>query len=120
MAQINLPSITGTRTAANVVNNDRMIIWPDSVSATADLRYITFADIRSNVISAASATYVSQTIIDAKGDLLVGSANDALSKLTVGTNSNVLIANSDAGNGLGVNWGQVATDGISDYAVNYN
>ena len=38
--------------------------------------------------------------IDAKGDLLVGSADDAVARLAVGTNGYVLTANSGATNGL--------------------
>lgn len=52
--------------------------------------------------------YVPLATIDAKGDLLVGSANDALDNLTVGTNGYVLTA--DSGETLGVKW---AAAGVS-------
>lgn len=121
MAQINLPSITGTRTDTTVLTNDRMIIWPNSVSATSDLRYITFDNVKTYIVNAASTTYVSQTVIDAKGDMLVGTADNALARFGVGTNSHVLIAdNTVNGGAVGMKWGQVETTGIADYAVTYN
>jgi hypothetical protein len=40
------------------------------------------------------------SLIDAKGDLLGGTADNAVGKLTVGTNNQALIANSSAGTGL--------------------
>jgi len=40
------------------------------------------------------------TVIDAKGDLLVGSGADALARLAVGTNGHAVVADSTATNGL--------------------
>lgn len=44
--------------------------------------------------------YVASTLIDAKGDLLVGSAADTAARLAVGTNNHVLTADSAATNGV--------------------
>lgn len=58
------------------------------------------------------------TTIDAKGDLLGGTAADTISKLAVGTNDHVLTA--DSGEATGMKWaaapggGAVATDAIWD------
>jgi hypothetical protein len=48
------------------------------------------------------ATAVDQVLnaIDAKGDLLVGTANNTLDNLTVGTNGQILVANSSTSTGL--------------------
>lgn len=67
--------------------------------------------------------YVLESLLDAKGDIVVASANDTPAKLTVGSNDTVLMADSAAGAGL--KWvapatpstqqfGDVAAPGTSD------
>jgi hypothetical protein len=51
------------------------------------------------------ATAIPNTVIDAKGDILVGSTADTIGKLSVGTNGYYLKANSGAA--LGVEWAAV-------------
>jgi hypothetical protein len=51
----------------------------------------------------APGAVVSPSIVDAKGDLLVGTAADVLARLPVGTNDQVLIADSTVT--AGVRWG---------------
>ena len=46
------------------------------------------------------ANVISPTVIDAKGDILVGTSADVVGKLTVGTNGQVLKANSATATGL--------------------
>jgi hypothetical protein len=46
--------------------------------------------------------YISKTTINAKGDLLAGTANDTIARVGVGTNGTVLIADSNAT--AGVKW----------------
>lgn len=53
-----------------------------------------------------SASAISPTLIDAKGDLIVGSAADTAARLAVGANDYVLTADSSATNG--VKWAAVA------------
>lgn len=53
--------------------------------------------------------------IDAKGDLLVGTADNTYDNLTVGSNDTVLIA--DSTTFRGVKWAQIPTAGIADSAV---
>lgn len=50
----------------------------------------------------AAGTAVLKSVIDAKGDVLVGSANDAIARLAVGTDGQVLTA--DAASTNGVKW----------------
>ena len=49
-----------------------------------------------------TGTFISETLIDAKGDLVVGSANDTAARLAVGTDGFVLTA--DAAEATGVKW----------------
>mgnify|MGYP003627214953 FL=1 len=49
-----------------------------------------------------------QDIVNSKGDVLVASAADTVTRLGVGTNTHVLTANSSATNGI--EWAAVATD----------
>lgn len=57
-----------------------------------------------------TATLISQTLIDAKGDLIVGTAADAVGRLPVGTDGYVLTASAAATGGL--TW-KVATAGAT-------
>ena len=61
--------------------------------------------IDTTVFNNASAA-IAKTLIDAKGDLIVGSAADTVARLAVGTNDYVLTADSAATNG--VKWAAVA------------
>jgi hypothetical protein len=54
------------------------------------------------------ATAISNTVFDAKGDLIVGTAADTPGKLTVGTNGFYLSADSSTATGL--KWSAVTTD----------
>lgn len=54
-----------------------------------------------------------QYVVDAKGDLLVGSANDTISRLAVGTNTYVLTA--DSNEALGMKWAAAAAGGVTPF-----
>lgn len=54
-------------------------------------------------------------LVDAKGDLLVGSAADDLDRMAVGANGLSLIANSGAT--LGLSWAELMTDGVYRQAL---
>jgi hypothetical protein len=47
-----------------------------------------------------TSIYISPQVVDAKGDILVGTATDTVSKLPVGTDGYVLTANSATATGL--------------------
>lgn len=52
--------------------------------------------------SSLPSTAISSTTVDAKGDLIVGSADDTVARLAVGTNGFVLTA--DSATATGVKW----------------
>lgn len=58
----------------------------------------------TNLVSDLAAK-VASTIVDAKGDLIAGTAADTVSRLAVGTDGQALVADSTAGTGL--KWGNV-------------
>jgi len=56
-------------------------------------------------------------VVDAKGDLIVGSADDAVARLGVGTNGQVLTANSGAT--YGVQWSDPAAVGVFGASIEF-
>jgi hypothetical protein len=62
----------------------------------------TLNNLQGQITGLDPAGSVSKSIIDAKGDLLVGSANDAVDNLTVGSNNYILTA--DSSETLGIKW----------------
>lgn len=51
-------------------------------------------------VTTALSDHVAKSLVDAKGDLLVGSANDAVVKKAVGNNGEILVADSGQSDGL--------------------
>jgi len=62
----------------------------------------TLNDLQVQIDDLDPAGSVSKGIIDAKGDLIIGSANDTVDNLTVGSNGYVLTA--DSAQTLGIKW----------------
>ena len=62
----------------------------------------TLNSIQTQVTNLDASGSVSKSIIDAKGDLVVGSANDSVDNLTVGSNDYILTA--DSAQTLGIKW----------------
>ena len=62
----------------------------------------TLNSLQTQVTNLDATGSVAKAIIDAKGDLLVGSANDAVDNLTVGSNDYILTA--DSAQTLGIKW----------------
>ena len=62
----------------------------------------TLNDLQGQITGLDPSGSVSKGIIDAKGDLLVGSANDTVDNLAVGSNNFVLVA--DSAQTLGIKW----------------
>ena len=74
------------------------------------------------IVSGSTATVNGKNVItagtvDAKGDLIVGSADDAVARLGVGSNGYVLTANSGATNGL--EWAAPAAVGTFDTTITF-
>jgi hypothetical protein len=88
-------ALTGTPTAptANAGTNSTQIATTGFVEARALVA-------EGNAANSAANIYIQKASFDAKGDILVGSADNALTKLSVGTNGYVLKANSSATNGI--------------------
>jgi hypothetical protein len=71
------------------------------------------SSIDTTVFANASAG-IPKTIVDAKGDLIAATAADTVSRLAVGTNDQVLIADSTAATGL--KWGTIAAGAYTSLA----
>jgi len=67
-------------------------------------KIITFPDTTGEV--ALTTTVIPTTLIDAKGDLIAGTADDTAGRLAVGTNNYVLTA--DSGESTGLKWAAAA------------
>jgi len=64
-----------------------------------------------------SAAGIPVTIIDAKGDLIAGTAADTVARLAVGTNGYVLTA--DSGETTGLRWGAAASGATQELVYRY-
>jgi hypothetical protein len=67
----------------------------------------TLNDLQEQITSLDPAGSVSKSVIDAKGDLLVGLSNDTVDNLSVGSNNFVLTA--DSSTTLGIKWSALPT-----------
>lgn len=86
-------------TAADVIDN--LPVGADGQVVTADSTQ-PFGVKWATPAAASTANAIDKTIIDAKADLIVGSAADTYARLAVGSNTHVLTA--DSGQALGVKW----------------
>jgi hypothetical protein len=112
MAQINLESVP----KKVVINDDdRIAIWPDMVTASSDLEHTTVQDIIDIVEDDISTSYIPLTSVSSKGTLLAGTAPSEVAGRSVGTNGQVLLADSVEPTGL--RWGTVDTVGVTNYSV---
>jgi len=76
-------------------------IWFDTTTGRIYVYYDSF------FIEVGTASDFAANLVDAKGDLLVGTANDTLTRLPVGTDEQVLIA--DSAEASGVRWADPAS-----------
>jgi hypothetical protein len=84
--------------AAGEVNATTLQIAGTSITASAaELNYV---DGVTSAIQTQLDGKVDESLFDAKGDLLVGSADNTPTKLTVGANGYILTANTSATNGI--------------------
>jgi hypothetical protein len=85
---------------------DRTITFPDE-TGTVQLRVTDVSDTEIGYLNGVTSAIqtqldgkVDESLFDAKGDLLVGSADNTPTKLTVGANGYILTANTSATNGI--------------------
>jgi hypothetical protein len=91
--QVYLNGVLLVRTTDYTASNGTSITALAALAASDILEIVTFT-------AFSLATAIENTTIDAKGDLLVGTAADTVGRLAVGTNGYVLTADSTAGTGL--------------------
>ena len=103
--QVYLNGVLLVRTTDYTASNGTSITSLAALAASDVLEIITFTSFEL-------ASAIEETIFDAKGDILVGTAADTVGKLAVGTNGYFLKADSSTATGLA--WGAVD---LSSYAT---
>lgn len=101
-AWVNDPIDLGTDTTGNYVQN---LVAGTGITLTNG----SASEGGTPTVSVTANTYVDLSTINAKGDLLVGTADNTLTVLTVGTTGYVLTA--DSSTATGVKWAAVASGG---------
>ena len=98
VSDADVASLAGTETLTNKTLTSPKINEDVAVTATAtELNYV---DGVTSAIQTQLDGKVEESLFDAKGDLLVASADNTPAKLTVGTNGYILTANTSAANGI--------------------
>ena len=69
-----------------------------------------------NAIDTTMGTMVAKTVVDAKGDLIAGTANDTVNRLAVGNNGETLVADSSTSTGLRYTAGTVQSNPVLNSA----
>ena len=106
--QVYLNGILLVRTTDYTATNGTSITALAALAVNDILEIITFT-------AFSLATAIENTIIDAKGDLIVGTAADTVGRLAVGTNGHFLKANSATATGL--EWAAVDTSSIEIMSI---
>ena len=84
-------------------------------TVTKDFRVKAGLVVEGSTATVNGKNIITAGIVDAKGDLIVGSADDAVARLAAGTNGYVLTANSGATNGL--EWAAPAAVGSFESSI---
>lgn len=98
-------------TAAEHTDNPSLADWAAAVAAALNTSDTTVND----RITTAVAQFISANLVDAKGDLLVGSANDTIARLAVGSNNYVLTA--DSNESTGVKWAAGGSSAVTEWCM---
>jgi hypothetical protein len=107
--QVYLNGVLLVRTTDYTASNGSSITSLAALTAGDILEIITFTPFEV-------ANVISPTVIDAKGDLIVGTSADTIGRLAVGTNGYALMADSSTATGL--KWGAVSTNPLTNTGSN--
>ena len=86
-------------------------------TVTKDFRVKAGLVVEGSTATVNGKNIITAGVVDAKGDLIVGSADDAVARLGVGTNGQVLTANSGAT--YGVEWSAPAAVGVFGASIEF-
>lgn len=86
-------------------------------TVTKDFRVKAGLVVEGSTATVNGKNIITAGVVDAKGDLIVGSADDAVARLGVGTNGQVLTANSSAT--YGVEWQAPAAVGVFGASIEF-
>jgi hypothetical protein len=107
-----LEALTSLEGADLFVVVDNVAESPENkkVAAADVVEFVSNSDVLAGVISTAVGDPIQETVIDERGDLLVGSAPDTINRLGAGNDGEVLTADSNVGDGL--KWAAIPTPTI--------
>jgi hypothetical protein len=86
-------------------------------TVTKDFRVKAGLVVEGSTATVNSHDILTEALVDAKGDLLVASAADTVTRLAVGTNGHVLTANTSATNGI--EWAAPAAVGVFESSISF-
>jgi hypothetical protein len=86
-------------------------------TVTKDFRVKAGLVVEGSTATVNSHDILTEALVDVKGDLLVASAADTVTRLAAGTNGHVLTANSEATNGI--EWAAPAAVGVFDTSITF-
>jgi hypothetical protein len=86
-------------------------------TVTKDFRLKAGLVVEGSTATVNGKNVITAGVVDAKGDLIVGSADDAVARLGIGTNGQVLTANSSAT--YGVEWSAPAAVGVFGSSIEF-
>jgi hypothetical protein len=86
-------------------------------TVTKDFRVKSGLIVEGSTATVNGKNVITAGVVDAKGDLIVGSADDAVTRLAAGTNGYILTANSGATNGI--EWAAPVAVGVFDTQITF-
>jgi uncharacterized protein YjbI with pentapeptide repeats len=86
-------------------------------TVTKDFRVKAGLVVEGSTATVNGKNIITAGVVDAKGDLIVGSADDAVTRLAAGTNGYILTANSGATNGI--EWAAPVAVGVFDTQITF-